>query len=218
LELGWGSWRKTDAPFQPRCLPCHPSDDSSWLSPMIGPSMSHLSDVIGPSACWRQFSNEFLHTICVCSACHIINWRQRQFACTAARRWWALSWRQEETHANQLRRWHAHQSTCRGHCGVTVCKQLNPETLNRGQTSHPKATLHVFSTTDQVIAKRTFDSKRSLRNGFPLTEWSVVWTINHSHESHFCVQHSHRQNNRTTQASFAKQLGYELHKTWHSWC
>jgi hypothetical protein len=63
-----------------------PAEDSGWLSPMIGPSMSQLSDVIGPSACcsWlKAFFNEFLHTICACSACHVINWRQRQFMCAA---------------------------------------------------------------------------------------------------------------------------------------
>jgi hypothetical protein len=26
----------------------------------------------------------FLHTICVCSVCHVINWRRRQFMCTVA--------------------------------------------------------------------------------------------------------------------------------------
>jgi hypothetical protein len=33
-----------------------PLEDSGWLSPMIGPSMSHLSDVIGLSARCRQVS------------------------------------------------------------------------------------------------------------------------------------------------------------------
>jgi hypothetical protein len=40
------------------CYSC-PADDSGWLSPMIGPSMSHLSDVNGRSACCRQFSMSF---------------------------------------------------------------------------------------------------------------------------------------------------------------
>jgi hypothetical protein len=35
--------------------------------------MSHLSDVIGPSAHVEGSFNEFLQTICVCSGCHVID-------------------------------------------------------------------------------------------------------------------------------------------------
>ena len=44
----------------------------------------------------------------------------------------------EEIHTNQLGKWYTRQLTCRGSCVIATLKQLNPETLKRGQTSYPK--------------------------------------------------------------------------------
>jgi hypothetical protein len=83
----------------------------------------------------------------------------------------------KETHANQLGKRHTHQSTHRECHGVTGWEQLKQETLNRGQTSCPPATLRLFSARNRVCAKGTFDSPHCSWNGFPLIE-SVGWTIN----------------------------------------